>query len=106
MTDDIIKAITQAETQGEQFKAEARERATFIIEDAEMRATQKVKTTEEICKAYRDTQMKNAQTDAELSYAKLLSEKEAEAKDYCAKVLEDMDTVVSEIVGRILGGDC
>ena len=104
--EDIIKAITQAEEQGAKIKGVATEKAAQIIATAEGRATQEEKTSAEVCKAYADSQLKLAKADAEQRYEETVSRETAKAREYCAEALKNADDEVSEIVGRIIGGDC
>lgn len=105
MTEEIIRSITEAETQAEQMKAEALEKAAAIVADAELRAERKERSAAEVCKAYRETQIKNAAADAETEYRAALAAEKQAATDYCSRVLEGADAFIGEIVGRILGGD-
>ncbi len=106
MTEDIIKSITNAEAQAAEWKREAEEKATAILSEAELRAARTEKTSEEVCKAYRETQTRNAYADAEKEYAVALKQAQTEAKAYCDRVMESSESVVSQIVGRIIGGSC
>ena len=106
MTEEIIKNITDAEAQAAQIKREAQERAAAIIAAATERAARLETSSAEVCKAYRESQMKTALADAEREYAQTLGVKTREAKEYCEKALQNSEVSVAEIVGRIVGGDC
>ncbi|MBO4940349.1 MAG: hypothetical protein J6D30_04945 [Clostridia bacterium] len=105
MTEDIIQAIKQAEAQAAEMKNTASEQAAQMILDSEKQASMTEKTAMDVCKAYRDTQIKQAMTDAEQAYQNSLAQKEEETKAYCARILENSDAAVSKIVGRIISGD-
>lgn len=105
MTEEIIKNITDAEAQAAQIKREAQERATAILAEATERAARLERSSAEVCKAYRESQMKAAHADAEREYAETLQAKTREAKAYCENALHGSDASVGKIVGRIVGGD-
>lgn len=105
MTDEIIRSITEAESAAAEIKAAANVRAAEIAAQAEARAAEIEKSSEEVCKAYRETQAKAAEADAEKAYLSALAEKRAEAKAYADRLLENAELPVSKIVGRITGGD-
>ena len=95
MTEEIIKSITEAE-----------EKATDMKTAAYARAAEIAKSSEEVCKAYRETQLKAAEADAQKKYLAALAEKRAEAEAYAARLLENTELPVSKIVRRVCGGDC
>ena len=99
MTEEIIKSITEAEEKATDMKTAAYARAAEIAAQAEIRA-------EEVCKAYRETQLKAAEADAQKKYLAALAEKRAEAEAYAARLLENTELPVSKIVRRVCGGDC
>ena len=76
MTEEIIKSITASEAQASERKARAYERAAEIASEAEVRAAEIAKSSEEVCKAYRETQLKNAEAEAERQYCATLAKKE------------------------------
>ena len=106
MTNDIVKQIIEAESQAVAYKQTAEETAKQNLAEAEVRATQILRSAEEVCKAYEESQRKTAIKQAEESYQQSLAEAEKQAKAYCADVLSKAEPCVSEIVGRILRGDC
>lgn len=106
MTEEIIKAITEAEAQGAKIRSDAMEKAAQIVAAAEAQAAREEKTSAEVCKAYADTQIKVAKADADKSYAETVDSEERKARAYCAEALKNADDEVSEIVGRIIRGDC
>ena len=106
MTEEIIKSITAAEEQAAQYKRNAVDEAARILTDAQAQATRLENSAAEVCRAYRETQMKNAINDAEKEYTSALRVKENEAMAYCEAALAGSEASVGKIVGRILGGDC
>ena len=106
MTEEVIKAIAEAEQEGVAMKAMATENAAQTIRQAEQRAEEIEKTSGEVCKAYRETMQKNAEATATKSYEKTLEQAREEAREYCRKILSGTDATVGKIVGRITSGDC
>ena len=106
MTEDIIKAITEAELQASQIKREAQEKATEIVAVATLRASETEKENAELCKSYRETQIKEGIEKAESEYQTAIRVKTEEAKAYCADALAKSGASVGKIVGRIVSGDC
>ena len=49
---------------------------------------------------------KQAEETAARSYAQTLAKAQADAREYCRKILSETDAVVGKIVGRIISGDC
>ena len=106
MTEEIIKSITASEAQASERKARAYERAAEIASEAEVRAAEIAKSSEEVCKAYRETQLKNAEAEADRQYCATLAKKRAEAEAYAARLMAGLERPVSKIVRRICDGDC
>ena len=104
MTEEIMQAIKQAEAQAAAMKEVATQKAANLIEDSEKQAARLEQTAQDVCRAYRESQLKQAVADAENAYQNALAKKAEESKAYCARVLENADGAVSEIVGRIIGG--
>ena len=88
------------------MKTAAYARAAEIAAQAEIRAAEIARSSEEVCKAYRETQLKAAEADAQKKYLAALAEKRAEAEAYAARLLENTELPVSKIVRRVCGGDC
>lgn len=105
MTNEIVKSITEAEAQALELKRVEAERAAQIVAQAQQQAARTESSSEEVCKAYRETQLKAARAEAEANYQSVLKTKEKEAREYCAKILEKADENVREIVRRIVSGD-
>ena len=106
MTNDIVKQITEAELQATACKQKAEETARQTLVNAEERAMQLLRSAEEVCKAYEESQRKTAVATAEERYNQALNSASQQAKSYCAEVLSKAEPCVSEIVGRVVHGDC
>jgi len=74
MTEEIIKSITEAEARAAKIKESAFAQAAEIAAKAEERAFEIEKSSEEVCRAYRETQLKAAEADAEKAGANGLDE--------------------------------
>ena len=61
MTEEIIKSITEAEARAAKIKESAFAQAAEIAAKAEERAFEIEKSSEEVCRAYRETQLKAAE---------------------------------------------
>lgn len=105
MTEDIIKSITQAESQASQIKKEAQEKATAIVAGATSRASEIETAGAQLCKSYRETQIKKAQENAEKEYQTSIRVKTEEAKAYCEDSLKNAEASIGKIVGRIVSGN-
>ncbi len=105
MTEEIINAITEAESEAVRIGDRAREEAAAILSRAEVRAAEIEKSSEEVCRAYRDTQRKAAEAEAEKAYRSALAEKGEDARRYADRLLESTGDFVGKIVGRIVRGD-
>ena len=105
MTEDIIKKITEAEEEATNIKAEATQAAMDKIANAELRAAEMMKTSGEVCKAYRETSLKNAEISAQKEYEDAIKNAELEARKYCESILLKADTAAAVVVGRIIGGN-
>ena len=105
MTEEIIKSITAAEEQAAQMKRTALEKAAQILSEAQTQATRLEASAAEECKAYRETQSRNALADAEKEYEATMRAKEQQAKEYCEEALAKSGASVGNMIGRILGGD-
>ena len=105
MTEEIIKSITMAEEQAAQMKSDALDKAAQILSEAQTQATRLEASAAEECKAYRETQTRNALADAEKEYEAAMRAKEQQAKEYCTDALAKSDASVGKMIGRILGGN-
>lgn len=106
MTEEIIRAITEAEALAAEEKRNAAAAASKIIEDARLACEEREKRALEENKAYREAQKKEAEASAEAAYIATLSVSEEKAKRYCSNALANARESVCEIVGRITSGDC
>ena len=106
MTEEIIKSITQAEEKAAEIKRAATEKAATVIAEATESATNTENAAVEVCRAYKESQIKGAYAEAERAYTETVTKNTEAAKSYCAKALAEADTVIGEIVGRIIRGDC
>jgi vacuolar-type H+-ATPase subunit H len=104
-TTDILQEIHAAETQAAEIKRNAAEQAARLYADAQAQAAHSEETNAEVCKAYVDTQIKAARAQAEKNYEETVNAKRKEAQAYCAKALENAETLVNDIVGRIIRGN-
>ena len=104
--ENMIQAITEAEEKAAAIKAEATARAEAIVADAEKRASEREKSAREVCKAFRATQMKLALQKADEQYAADVAKVTADAKASSEKIMQNVDSTVAKIVGRIVSGDC
>lgn len=106
MTEEMIKSITDAEAKAAEIKQAAIEKSAQILAAAEEQAVGIEKACDMRLKTYRETELKNARAAAEAQYSQTLASAEKDARVYCANVLKNAETCVSEIVGRIASGDC
>ena len=106
MREDVIQSITEAEAQATAIRQDATEKASQIIAEAEDKATRAVQSSAEVCRAYSETQIKNAHAEAECRYKETLDAESKKAREYCAEILKNANDIVNEIVGRIVRGDC
>ena len=106
MTEEIIKSITQAEETAAEIKRVATEKAAAIIAEATERAANTESAAVEVCRAYKESQIKAAHAEAESAYTETVTKNTESAKSYCAKALAESDSVIGNIVGRIIRGDC
>ena len=104
--ENMIQAITEAEEKAAVIKAEALARANAIVAEAERRAAETEKSAKDVCKAFRATQTKLAVQKADEQYAADVARVAAEAKANSEKIMQNVDSTVTKIVGRIISGDC
>ena len=105
MTKELVQSITAAETQAAQVIEAANLRAQEIIAAAEKEASEKEKTSATLCKSYRETQLKAAETEAQKSYEKEMQRQKNSSQQSAEEILKSTD-VSGEIVRRILSGSC
>ena len=106
MTEELLKSITNAEEQAVEIRNIAVGKATKITAEAEKQSANTLSSATQVCKAYTETQMKNAREEAQRRYDATIKAEEKKSREYCAKVLQNAEESVNEIVGRIIGGNC
>ena len=105
MTNELVQSITAAEAQAAEIKESALLRAQEIVAAAEAQATEKEKTSANLCKSYKETQLKKVETEAQKSYEQSIRDQKLSAQKYAEEVLKSAD-VSGEIVRRIVSGSC
>ena len=107
MTEEMLKSITVAEEKATEIRQQANDRAAEIVASAELQATRSKQSSAEVCKAYKETQLKLVQEDAQQVYDQILAENTRKAEAYCLGVFQQNAAVnVQQIVRRIVSGDC
>ena len=106
MTEEILQAILSAEAKANEEKACAIQKADEIIADAEMNAQKIEQKSLNDCKAFIESEQAAAKATAQKQFDETIIAKTKEAKEYCAEALKNSDALVSEIVRRIVSGDC
>lgn len=106
MTEEIIKSITQAEEKAAEIKRVATEKAATIIAEATEKAANTEGAAVDVCRAYKESQIKGAHAEAERADAETIAKNTDAAKSYCANAFAEADAVIGDIVGRIIRGDC
>lgn len=101
---EILKLIKEAEEKAAEIKAAAQQKAAEIAENAEERFAEITKLSEAECKAYREKSMKEAEEAAQKGYEDEIAAKRAAAAEYCADCLQSTDSIVSDIVRRVVRG--
>lgn len=104
--DEIIKSITQAETEAKLIKQQALDEALIIAEKAEVEAADIAKANEAECKLLRERELARAEKEGEENYLAALEKKRVEASSYADGILKKETGMVSEIVRRITRGSC
>ena len=80
--------------------------ASKIVEEAEKECANLEKSTAEVCKAYRISQRKAAEESAIKTYQETLEKQEEAARKMGERILANSEVLVSDVVGRIIRGDC
>ncbi|MBQ8322390.1 MAG: hypothetical protein IJX91_00310 [Clostridia bacterium] len=106
MTEEMLKSITEAEARASAIKNAAYEKAAALVAEAEKQAARTEQSSAEVCKAYAETQVKNARAEAERRFEISVKTEEKQAREYCAQALENAEDCIGKIVGRIVGGNC
>ena len=105
MTDEMIKAITDAEARAVAIKNEANEKAEALLLDAQAQVVSLKSSSEEVLKAYKDTQLAAAKNQAELAFNEEIAKSKKEAQAYASNVIKNADTAVIDIVGRVISAN-
>ena len=101
----MIQAITDAEARALQIKNEAAQKAEAVIFAAHEQAASLKTSSEEVLKAYKDTQLSTAKAQAEVLYGEEISKAKKNAQNYCAEVLQNAEVAITDIVGRVVRGN-
>ncbi len=99
--EDIVQAIVEAEREAAAQKARAQTRAAEIVADADRRAADIVRASEEACKQLREEIVARAEEQAEAEYDAAIRVSRAEAEQYANEALEFSEVHVCNIVGRL-----
>lgn len=105
MTKDIIKSIKQAEEQAQAMKENALAQAEALVKQAETAAIKEGETMDQVCLAYKNSQLKDAEKAAQERYLQTLEEQRGKSATEASKILEDSEAYVGLIVGRVVRGD-
>ena len=103
---EILRSINEAEEKAAEIKAAAQQKAAEIADNAEERSAEIAKLSEAECKAYREKAILEAEEAAQKNYDDEITVKRAEAAKYAEERLQYTDNIVSDIVRRIVRGDC
>ena len=106
MTEEILQSILSAEAKANDEKALALQKADEILAEAENTAQKIEQQSLSDYKAFLEEQQTVAKAVAQKQFDETIVAKTKEAKECCADALKDSDTLVSEIVRRIVSGDC
>lgn len=106
MTEEILQSILSAEAKANDEKTLAVQKASEIVADAENSAQKIEQQSLNDSKAFLDEQQALAKAVAQKQFDETIKAKAKEAKEYCAEALKNSDSLVLEIVRRIVSGDC
>ncbi|MBR2341105.1 MAG: hypothetical protein IKA72_01680 [Clostridia bacterium] len=106
MTEEILQSILSAEAQANAEKTRATQQAEGILAEAETTAQKIEQKSLNACKAFLEAEQAAAKSVAQKQYEETILSKTKEAKEYCAETLKNSENLVSEIVRRIVSGDC
>ena len=62
-------------------------------------------SSQDVLKAYKDTQLSLAKKQAEENFDSEVAKAKKDAQSYCAEVLKNAETAITDIVGRIVRGN-
>ena len=106
MTQEILQAIRAAEEKAVEIKATAIEKSEGILLEAENKTQEIERENLNACKTFLETSQADAKAKAQEQFDEMIKTKTQEAKEYCAESLKRADALVSEIVRRLVSGDC
>ena len=106
MTQEILREICSAEEQAVAIKAAALEKSEKILLEAETKTQELERESFNECKAFLEARQNEAKSNAQEKFDEMIKGKTQEAKEYCAESLKRADALVSEIVRRLISGDC
>lgn len=106
MTQEILQAICLAEEKAVEMKTTATLEAEKILLEAENKTQEIERESLSACKAFLDASQADAKAKAQEQFDEMIKTKTQEAKEYCAESLKRADALVSEIVRRLVSGDC
>lgn len=101
----ILKSIKDAELKSAEIKAEAQNECAVIAADAEKKAAEILKTSEERLKLFKEQSLANAVKNAQDDYENKIKQAKADAKAYADGVIKNTGKEVNDIVGRVLSGN-
>lgn len=105
MTNEIIKSIKQAEEQAQAIKENALAQAEALVKQAETAAVKEAETMDQVCAAYRNSQLKDAEKAAQEKYLQTLEDQRGKSATHASSILEDSEAYVGIIVGRVIRGN-
>ena len=106
MTQEILQAIRSAEETAVAMKTTATMEAEKILLEAENKTQEIERENLSACKAFLETSQADAKAKAQEQFDEMIKTKTQEAKEYCAQSLKRADALVSDIVRRLISGDC
>ena len=104
--EEVLKSVKEAEGLAANIKAEAEAEAEKLIASSRARANEIRKKSEEELKLFRETALKEAELRIEKEAERVLSAKESEETKSADALLKDTSNTVSQIVRRVIDGDC
>ena len=104
--EEVLKSVKEAEAKAASLKAEAEAEAEQLIAASRARANEIQKASEEELKLYRETTLKEAELRIQKEAQHLLSDNESKEAKAADALLKDTSSAVSQIVRRVIDGDC
>lgn len=102
---EVIKSVKEAEAAAANKKAEAEAEAEKILAASRARANEILKKSEEACKSFRETAIREAELRVEKEAERALQESQEKDIKFADALLKDTTSVVSQIVRRVTDGD-